>query len=92
MLMSNLNLQSRSSDYENLESAKKDKDLLEPSNSLCIEKLMVDPLPCIPKGVLNYTSHNLNARVAQNYSIFECLAQIPCVIFALEVLYSFPSQ
>jgi hypothetical protein len=53
---------------------------------------MVDPMPHIPKGVLKWTSHNLNARVAQNYSIVEYLAQTPCAMSALEVLQSFPSQ
>jgi hypothetical protein len=38
MMKSDLNLQTRARDYENPESAKKDKELPEPSNSLHIEK------------------------------------------------------
>jgi hypothetical protein len=53
--------------------------------------MMVDLMPLILKGVLKHTSHNLNARVAQSYSIVEYLAQIPCAMSALEVLQSFPS-
>jgi hypothetical protein len=52
MLKLDLNLQTRAHDYGNPESAKKDKELPEPSNSLHIEKPMVDPMPHIPKGVL----------------------------------------
>jgi hypothetical protein len=92
MMKSDLNLQTRAHDYGNPESAKKDKELPEPSNSLHIEKPVVDPMPHIPKGVLKWTSHNPNARVAQNYSIVEDLAQTPCAMSALEVLQSFPSQ
>jgi hypothetical protein len=91
MMKSNLNLKTRARDYGNPESAKKDKEYLNSSNSLHIEKLMGDPIPLIPKGVYKWSSHNSNARAAQNYSIFEYLAQIPCAMSALEVLQSFPS-
>jgi hypothetical protein len=46
----------------------------------------------IPKGALKKASHNLNARVSQNYSVMEDLSQNPCAMSALEVLDSFPSQ
>jgi hypothetical protein len=45
----------------------------------------------IPKGAFKKASHNSNARVAQNYSVVEDLAQTPCTMSALEVLQSFPS-
>jgi hypothetical protein len=38
------------------------------------------------------TSHNPNARATHNYSVVEYLSQTPCVMSALEVLQSFPSQ
>jgi hypothetical protein len=54
--------------------------------------MMGDTMPCIQKGVYKRSSHNLNARETQNYSIVEYLAQTPCAMFALEVLQSFPSK
>jgi hypothetical protein len=51
-----------------------------------------EPLPRIPKGVLKHSTHNLNARASQNYSIIEDLGQTPCVMLALEVLQTCPSQ
>ena len=48
--------------------------------------------PCIPKGVLKRSGHNPNARATQNYSVVEDLGHTPCVISALEVLQSCPSQ
>jgi hypothetical protein len=50
-----------------------------------------EPLPHILKGVLKRSSHNPNARDAQNYSIVEDLGQTPCVMSALEVLQMCPS-
>lgn len=46
----------------------------------------------IPKGEFKKSSHNPNARVAHNYSTVEDFSQTPCVMFALEVLQSYPSQ
>jgi hypothetical protein len=57
---------------------------------LQIEKLV--PLPRILKGVFNHSTHNPNARATQNYSIVEDLGQTPCVMLALEVLQTCPSQ
>jgi hypothetical protein len=51
-----------------------------------------DPLPHIPKGVLKRSSHNPNARATQNYSIVKDLGQTPCVMSALEVLQTCPTQ
>jgi hypothetical protein len=46
----------------------------------------------IPKGAFKKASHNPNARAAQNYSVVEDLSQTPCVMSALKVLQSYPSQ
>jgi hypothetical protein len=51
-----------------------------------------DPSPHIRKGVLKSSTHNPNARAAQNYSIFEDLGQTLCAMSALEVLQVCPSQ
>jgi hypothetical protein len=58
--------------------------------NLQIEK--PEPLPCISKGVLKRSTHNLNARAAKNYSIVEDLCQTPYAMSALEVLQTCPSQ
>jgi hypothetical protein len=50
------------------------------------------PMSHILKGVLKLSAHNHNARVAQNYSIVEYMGQTPCVMSALEVLQTCPSQ
>ena len=44
------------------------------------------------KWALRRTTHNLNARTTQHYSIIEDLAQALCVMLALEVLQSCPTQ
>ena len=49
-------------------------------------------MPNIPKGVFKKTLHNPNARAATNYSVVEYLAQTSCVMSALEVLQSCPTQ
>jgi hypothetical protein len=49
-------------------------------------------MTCIPKGTFKKSSHNPNARAAQNYSVVEDLSQTPCAMFALEVLQRCPSQ
>ena len=55
-----------------------------PEMNLQIEKL--EPPPLIMKGVFKNSTHNPNARAAQNYSIVEDLGQTPCAMSALEVL------
>jgi hypothetical protein len=57
--------------------------------NLQIEK--PEPPPRILKGVLKRSTHNPNARAAQNYSIVEDLGQTPCAMSALEVLQTCPS-
>ena len=70
------------------------KEPAPPESPLCIEKLVDKPevAPHIPKGILKYSWHNPNARATQNYSVVEDLGHTPCVMSALEVLQSCPSQ
>ena len=49
-------------------------------------------MPKIPKGVFKKNLHNPNARAASNYSVIKDLAQTPCAMSALEVLWSCPTQ
>jgi hypothetical protein len=49
------------------------------------------PLPP-PKGIVQKSSFNRHAHVAQNYNILEHLVQTPSTISSLEVLQSFPAQ
>jgi hypothetical protein len=79
-------------DYGNPELTSKGKETYDPQNSLHIEKPRGDTMLCISKGVYKNLSHNPNAQATPNYSIVEDLAQIPCVMSALEVLQSFPMQ
>lgn len=50
----------------------------------------MEPIYHPPKGVLHKMTHNPSTRAAQHYSIIEDLAQVPCAMFALEVLQSCP--
>jgi hypothetical protein len=52
----------------------------------------MERISCIPKGLLKHSTHNPNDRVTQNYSIVEDLGQTLCLMSALEVLQTFPSQ
>ena len=47
---------------------------------LHIERPSIESIPWIPKGSAKCVTINPNARVAQNYSIVEDLAQSPCAI------------
>jgi hypothetical protein len=51
-----------------------------------------EPPPRIPKGVLKCSTHNPNARAAQNYSSVEDLGQTLCAMSAPEVLQMCPSE
>jgi hypothetical protein len=44
------------------------------------------------KGLLKHSTHNPNARAAQNYSIVEDMGKTPCAMSTLEVLQMCPSQ
>ena len=65
-----------------------------PGTPLHIEKPVDKPeaAPHIPKGFLNHSRHNPNTRATQNYSVVKDLGHTPCVMSALEVLQSCPSQ
>jgi hypothetical protein len=91
MVNSQVKVTTRSHDY----SSSKNVPSLEsppppPEMHLQIEKL--EPPPRIPKGALKRSTHNPNARDAHNYSIIEDLGQTHCVMSALEVLQTCPSQ
>jgi hypothetical protein len=53
---------------------------------------MGETMTRFPKGAFNKSSHNMNTRATQNYSMVEYLSQTPCAMSALVVLQSFPSQ
>jgi hypothetical protein len=64
-----------------------------PNGPLHLEQPIPDIAICLPtKGIVRKSSFNPHARVAQNYSIVEDLAQEPSTMSALEVLQSFPTQ
>ena len=85
-----MTLQTRAKNYES-EAQQKDKQIVETSAPVSIEKL-VDIMPKIPKGVFKNTLHNPNAGATSNYSVVEDLSQTPCAVSALELLQSCPSQ
>jgi hypothetical protein len=87
-----VDLSTRSRDYNNPESTSKGKETSYPQGSLHIKKPEKETMSHIPKGVYKRASHNPNARFAPNYSIVEDLAQTSCAMFSLEVLQSFPAQ
>ena len=53
-----------------------------------IPELKIKP----PKGVVDKLTYNTRARAAQNYNIFEDLAQSPSAMSSLEILQNCPSQ
>jgi hypothetical protein len=64
-----------------------------PTNGpLHLERPRFDTVVRPPKGVVQKLAFNPHARVAQNYSIVEDLAQAPSAMSALEVLQSCPAQ
>jgi hypothetical protein len=72
-------------------STEKGKEATNPPVPLWIERTVGETMTCIPKGAFKKDSHNLNARVAHNYSVVKDFSQIPCVISDLEVLQICPS-
>jgi hypothetical protein len=85
-------ISTRSHDYSKPSTFEKGKEAELPYLRLQIEKMLGETMTCIPKGTFKKSSHNPNARAAQNYSVVEDLSQTPCAMFTLEVLQSFPSQ
>jgi hypothetical protein len=90
MIKSQVNVATRSRDY----GSSWDFPSLEspPPLKMPLQIKKLEPPPRIPKGVLKFSTHNPNARAAQNYSIIEDLGQTPCAMSALEVLQTCPSQ
>jgi hypothetical protein len=92
MLKGDAYIATRAHDYGMPNTAEKGKEAENPSVPLQIEKTMGETMTCIPKGAFKKASHNPNVRAAQNYSVVEDLSQTPCMMSALEVLQSYPSQ
>jgi len=69
----------------------KEATMSQPS-PLQIERPPVGMMPHVPKSVLKKSTHNLNVRAAQNYSIIEDFSQAPCVMSTLEFLQTCPAQ
>jgi hypothetical protein len=90
MVKSQVNVATRSRDYSSSQDVPGIESPPPPETPLQIEK--IEPLPRIPKGVLKFSTHNPNARAAQNYSIVEDLGQTPCAMSAFEVLQMCPSH
>jgi hypothetical protein len=85
-------IMTRAHDYSKPSASEKGKDAEIPSLPLQIEKTLGEAMTHIPKGAFKKTSHNPNARAAQNYSVVEDLSQTPCAMSALEVLQSCLAQ
>jgi hypothetical protein len=91
MLKGEAHIATRSHDYGTPSTTEKGKEVENPSVPLHIERTMGEAMTHIPKGAFKKALHNPNARATQNYSMVENLSQTPCVMFALEVLQSYPS-
>jgi hypothetical protein len=61
-------------------------------NPLHIEKLVVDVMFFLHKGVLKWSMNNPNSRVSQNQNIVEYLTQSPHDMYTLDVLVFFTSN
>jgi hypothetical protein len=85
-------ISTRAHNYSKPSSSEKCKEVDLPSLPLQIEKTLGETMTRIPKGAFKNASHNPNARATQNYSVVEDLSQTPCVMSALEVLQSCPTQ
>jgi hypothetical protein len=91
MVDAKIDIATRSRDYSSSKSStSQEAPPPPPETNLHVEK--PDPPPHIPKGVLKHSTHNPNARAAQNYSIIEDLGQTPYEMSTLEVLQTCPSQ
>ena len=85
-------ISTRAHDYSKPSTSEKGKEAELPSLPLQIENTLGETMTCIPKGAFKKYSHNPNTRASHNYSMVEDLSQTPCVMSALEVLQSCPSQ
>jgi hypothetical protein len=84
MVKFNINVDTQSRDYSSSQAVPGLESPPPPEMPLQIEK--PNPSARIPKGVLKRSTHNPNARAANNYSIVEDLGQTPCAMSTLEVL------
>jgi hypothetical protein len=92
MVKGDTHTKTKTQDYGMSNSTEKGKEATNPPVPLHIEKTMGETMRHISKWSFKKDYHNMNARVSHNYSIVEDLAQTPCVMSALEVLQSYPSQ
>jgi hypothetical protein len=92
MMKSDAFIATRAHNYSKSSASDKGKEAEIPSLPLQIKKTLGETMTRIPKGAFKRTSHNPNARAAQNYSVVEDLSQTPCAMSALEVLQNCPAQ
>jgi hypothetical protein len=92
MLKGEAHIDTRAHDYGMPSTVEKGKEAENPSVPLQIKRTMGETMTGILKGEFKKSSHNPNARDAQNYSVVEDLSQTPCAMSTLEVLQSYPSQ
>jgi hypothetical protein len=92
MMKSDAFIATRAHDYSKASAPEKGKEAEIPSLPLQIENTLGETMMHIPKGAFKRSSHNPNARAAQNYSVVEDLSQTPYAMSALEVLQSCPTQ
>jgi hypothetical protein len=64
-------ISTREHDYSKPSTSEKGKEADLPSLPLQIEKMLEETMTRIPKGAFKKSSHNLNARASQNYSVVE---------------------
>jgi hypothetical protein len=91
MFSATINIATRSRDYGSSK-ASTSLESPPPPPETNLQNKKPKPPPHIPKGVFKRSTHNPNAKAVQNYSIVEDLGQTPCVMSALEVLQTCPSQ
>jgi hypothetical protein len=92
MMKADAFISTRVHDYNKPSTSEKGKEAEIPSLPLQIEKTLGETMTRIPKGAFKKASHNPNTRADQNYSMVEDFSKTPCVMSALEVLQSCPSQ
>jgi hypothetical protein len=85
-------ISTRAHDYSKPSTSEKGKEVDLPYLPLQIENTLGETMTRIPKSAFKKSSHNPNARAAQNYSVVEDLSQTPCAMSALEVLQRCPAQ
>ena len=93
MMEADVSIQTRAKKYETPRREPTGKEPMGTlANPLHIDNPTSDHVVRPPKASIKHTTHNPNARAAQNYSVVEDLAQAPCAMSILEVLQSCPVQ